>query len=136
MQNFKLFSRFKGPKYIPGFPRLSRGHENPDSDMCDTKSCQFSYNHACVKAKLPRSTRGSIYWSQTESPTSNYYIGGSTCMTSMYKVANYLKIWWQNTSKTYFTDIKKVNFTFHFKEKCFYTPKTSENYIKTENSRI
>ncbi len=30
------------------------------------------------------STRGSIYW--TESPPSNYYIGGSTCMTSMYRV--------------------------------------------------
>ncbi len=32
------------------------------------------------------STRGSTYW--TESPPSNYYIGGSTCMTSMYRVTS------------------------------------------------
>ncbi len=38
--------------------------------------------------QLSLSTRGSI--SQTESPPSNYYIGGSTCMTSMYRVANYI----------------------------------------------
>ncbi len=37
---------------------------------------------------LSLSTRGSIYC-QTESPPSNYYIGGSTCMTSMYRVPTY-----------------------------------------------
>ncbi len=42
-----------------------------------------------LHSTLSLSTRGSIYC-QTDSPPSNYYIGGSTCMTSMYRVALYI----------------------------------------------
>ncbi len=62
----------------------------------------------------------------------------------IYKGQNALKNWWQQTTKSIFTDIKKVDSTIPFiKKNLFFTgllyPKTVKTrhfYVKTENSRL